>query len=90
MARYLVTLATVLAIGVAATPAFADFNPLRVARDAAELGLNTAKRAVDLGIDTAEDAIGVAEDAVTPDERPCHSGELYRDGDGDWHTCRAH
>ena len=69
-------------------PAFAEdgFNPLRIARDAAKLGLDTAEKAVDLGIDTAEEAADVAEDAVTIDD-DCPRGERYKSRDGRWHTC---
>jgi hypothetical protein len=71
------------------SPGFAaerGFNPLRIARDAADLGLDTAKRAVDLGLDTAEGAVDIAKDAVTDD--PCPTGHRYKGRDGEWHTCR--
>jgi hypothetical protein len=70
-----------------ATPALAEeFNPLGIARDAAQLGLETARRAVDLGLDTAEEAADVAEDAVTFDD-DCPKGERYKGRDGRWRTC---
>ncbi len=105
MTKFLTALAAaalVLAGSVAPTLA-GNFNPLKVARDAAEFGLDTAKKAVDLGLDTADKAADVAKDAVTPNKprsrpktvaeetaaRDCHSGELYRDGHGEWQTCAA-
>ena len=70
-----------------ATPSLAEegFNPLRIARDAANLGLETAGKAVDLGLDTAEEAADIAEDAITIDD--CPKGERYKGHDGRWHTC---
>ena len=84
-------LVTVSALSLAllvptALAAESGFNPLRIARDAAELGLDTAKKAVDLGLDTAEDAADVAEDAVTIEDN-CPAGERYKGRDGRWHTC---
>lgn len=78
-----------LAAGVSMSPAAyaaEDFNPLKIARDAADLGLDTARRAVDLGLDTAEDAADAVEDAF--DEDNCPRGERYRGRDGRWHTCQ--
>ncbi len=69
------------------TPALAeDFNPLKIARDAAEFGLDTAKKAVDLGLETAEEAGDVAEDALTFED-DCPKGEYYKDRDGRMHKC---
>ncbi len=105
MSKILVTAAAAAFLFAGSSaPSFAKsgFNPLRIAKDAVDLGLHTAKRAVDLGLDTAEDAANVAEDVVTPDKprsrphgaqqaaaRDCHSGETYRDAHGDWQTCSA-
>ena len=81
-----------IAIGLVAlslaTPGWAaeGFHPLRIARDAANLGVETARKAVDLGLDTAEDAADVAEDAVTIGD-DCPKGERYKGHDGQWHTC---
>jgi hypothetical protein len=81
---------TVIAAAVIAfaPPVLAEdgFNPFRIARDAAELGLDTAERAVDLGLDTAEEAADAAEDAVTLDDN-CPRGEYYKGRDGRWHPC---
>jgi len=102
MSRILVAVsAAALALAISSTPSLAGsgFNPLKIVRNAVDLGLDTAKRAVDLGLDTADRAVDVAEDAVTPElprprpaeqsaaMRECHSGELYRDAAGDWQTC---
>jgi len=77
-----------LAIALAASPALAgDFNPLKTAKRAVDLGLDTAHKAVDLGLETAEEAADAAEDAVTLDDN-CPRGERYKGSDGNWHTCR--
>lgn len=80
-----ITLGTGLLISPVAGAA-EGFNPLKVARDAANLGLDTARKAVDLGINTAEDAADAVEDAFDADN--CPKGERYKGRDGRWHTCR--
>jgi len=86
MFRLIAISALSLALLVPPASAAEGFNPLRIARDAADLGLDTAKRAVDLGLDTAEGAAEVAEDAVTIEDN-CPAGERYKGRDGRWHTC---
>jgi hypothetical protein len=78
------TILAAAAFAVAGSVTQGSAGPLDIARDAAELGLQTAKRAVDLGLDTAEDAADIAKDAVTPD---CPPGERYKDAQGRWRTC---
>lgn len=76
-----------LIIGAAVGPVSAgSFNPLRVARDAAHIGLDTAKRTIDLGIETGQDVAEDIADAVTPDN--CRPGTRYKDTQGRWRTCR--
>ncbi len=84
MLRHIAAAGLVLAL---ATPALAEeFNPLGIARDAAELGLDTARKAVDLGLDTAGDAAEIAEDAVTFED-DCPRGERFKDAEGHWREC---
>ena len=86
MRKLMLLLASCLIAGAIAGPASAgQFNPLRVARDAAVIGLDTAKRTIDLGIDTGQDVATDISDALQPDCRP---GMRYKDTQGRWHTCR--
>ena len=81
------TLLLAASLLIAAGPASAgSFNPLRVARNAAHIGLDTAKRTIDLGIETGQDVAADIADVVTPDD--CRPGARYKDTQGHWHTCR--
>jgi hypothetical protein len=82
----LLAASVVIAAGLAGPAAAGSFNPLRVARDAAHIGLDTAKRTIDLGIETGQDVAEDIADVVTPDN--CRRGTRYKDTQGHWHTCR--
>ena len=86
--RKLTLLLTAAALTAAiASPASAgQFNPLRTARNAVYIGLDTAKRTIDLGIDTGQEVASDIGDALTPDN--CRPGTRYKDSQGHWHTCR--
>jgi hypothetical protein len=87
MSRLITVLVAILIIGATAAPVSAHgFHPLRTARAAANLGLDTAHRGVDLGLDTAKGAVNVAKDAVTFDN--CRPGAHYKGADGRWYECQ--